>query len=607
MLIKTVCPYCGVGCSLKLEAKNNKITGIKPDVEDKVSEGKPCIKGMTCYQSIYAKDRIKKPMIRKGGKLAEVKWEEAYKYIHKKTKNLKEDEIAFYASSPATNEDLFLLQKFARETFKTENLDSCARLCHATTVYALNEMFGVKAMAARYGDYKNADCILIIDSNPKISYPIVFNKIMEAKKKGARIICIGEHLNETAEEADIYLEIAPGTQTAILNAILKEVVEKNKIRINEHLKNKISGYTKMTAAGICKTTTEKIARVVNEIVKSQKFVLTYGMGMTQHTNGVNNVFAAANLAIAKNGKIIPMRGKANIQGAGDMGFEPRGRGGTISSYIFYKPVKALYVMESNPAQSLPELNRAHKIMKKMFIVLQTSFPNLTMEYANVILPSCLWAEREGTYTNAESRVRWLNKATEPVYGKPNWIIVKELAAHFGKHYNYQNAGEIFKDIKKEIKEYGKISTEKLRKGESQFVERKERYRRYHPVEFEGVEEPTSKKYPYVLTTQRYMHQFCTGEMTSRTSLNKLSPEAHCLISKEDAIKLNIKEGQEIELRSRVGKVRIKAKISYKIPEKLLVVPYHFKHTLINKLVPLDYGPIVEEPNLKKIAVRVRVP
>ncbi|MEM4245227.1 MAG: molybdopterin-dependent oxidoreductase [Candidatus Nanoarchaeia archaeon] len=607
MLTKTVCPYCGVGCSLNLETKEGKIIGIKPDNEDSVSEGKPCIKGMTSYQSIYAKDRIKKPMIRKGGRLIETSWEEAYKYIHKKIKKYKNNEIAFYGSSPATNEDLFLLQKFARETFQTENLDSCARLCHATTVYAMNEVFGVKAMTAKYEDFKEADCILIIDSNPAISYPVVFNKIMEAKKKGATIIYIGEHPNETAEQSDIYVEIMPGTQTAILNAILKEVIEKNKVRVSESVKNKVSGYTKLRVAEICKTTPEKIARVAKEVVKSQKFVLSYGMGMTQHTNGASNVFAAANLVIAKNGKIIPMRGKANIQGVGDMGFEPEGRGETILSYVFYNPVKAMYIMESNPAQSLPELNRAHKIMKKMFIVLQTTFPCLTMEYANVVLPSCTWAEREGTFTSAESRIRYLNKAAEPKWGKPNWMIIKELAAHFGKHYNYKNADDIFKDIKKEIKGYEKISLGKVKKGESQFAERKIKYKRYHPAEFEGVEEPTSKEYPYTLTTQRYMHQFCTGEMTERTSLNKISPEAHCLVSKEDAIKLKIKDGQEIELKSRVGKVRIKAKISYKIPEKLLVAPYHFKQTLINKLVPLDYGPIVEEPNLKKIAVRIRVP
>ncbi|MFH1332553.1 MAG: molybdopterin-dependent oxidoreductase [archaeon] len=607
MLVKTVCPYCGVGCSLNIQVDKEKVVGIKPDSSDPVSEGKPCVKGLTSYQCIYAKDRIKKPMIRKGGKLKEVEWKEAYHYIQQKLKKIKPNEIAFYASSPATNEDLFLLQKFAREVFKTENLDSCSRLCHATTVYALNEVFGVKGMTANYEDFRNADCILLIGTNTKISYPVVFNKILEAKKKGATLICVNEYMNQTCEEADLYLEIAAGTETALLNAIMKEVVEKNKVGVNERMRNNISGYTKMRVAGICKTTTEKIARICNEVVKSQQFVIGYGMGMTQHTNGASNVFAAANLAIAKKGKVIPMRGKANIQGTGDVGFEPRNRGETISSYIFYKPVKALYVMESNPAQSLPELNRAHKIMKKMFIVLQTSFPSLTMEYANVVLPSCTWAEREGTYTSAESRIRMLKKAIEPVYGKANWRIVKELATYFHKHYHYKDAMEIMKEIKKEISDYKNISIEKLREGESQFAERKIKYTRYHPVDFEGFEEPTNKEYPYVLTTERFMHQFCTSEMSERTNLNKLDPEAVCLISKEDAIKLKIKDGQEIELKSRVGKVRIKAKISYKLPEGLLVAPFHFKQTLINKLVPLDYGPIVEEPNLKKIAVKIRVP
>ncbi|MFH1210733.1 MAG: molybdopterin-dependent oxidoreductase [archaeon] len=607
MLVKTICPYCGVGCSINLDVNNGKVTAAKPDPEDPVSKGRPCIKGLTSHQSIYAKDRIKQPMIRKGKKLKEISWKEAYDHIHKKLRKIKSNDIAFYASSPATNEDLFLLQKFARETFQTENLDSCSRLCHATTVYALNEVYGTKGMIATYEDYENADCILIIDMNPAVSYPVVFNKIMEAKKKGTKVICIGEHQNETAEQADIYVQIIPGTQVAFLNAILREVIEKNKVKVNEHLRNKIRSYTKLRVAEICKTTTEKIARVAEEVVKSQKFVISYGMGMTQHTNGASNVFAAANLAIAKNGKVISMRGKANIQGVGDMNFQPTGRGATILSYVFYKPVKAMYIMESNPAQSLPELNRAHKIMKKMFIILQTSFPNLTMEYANVVLPSCTWAETEGTFTSAESRIRKVSRAIEPVYGKPNWKIVKELATYFGKHYHYKKPEDIMKDIKKEIKEYNNLDIQKIERGESQFAERKVKYARYHPSEFEGIEEPTSEEYPYSLTTQRYMHQFCTGEMTDRTKLHDLSPEAHCLISKEDSIKLGIKDGQEIELKSRVGKIRIKAKISYKVPEGLLVAPYHFKQTLINKLIPLDYGPIVEEPNLKKAAVKIRVP
>lgn len=607
MITRTVCPYCGVGCSFFLETKNGKVVGIRPDDKDEVSEGKPCIKGMTSYQCIYAKDRIRKPMIRKKGKLVEVGWEEAYKHISKKLSVLKPEEIAFYASSPATNEDLYLLQKFAREAFKTENLDTCSRMCHATTLYAFNEAFGVKGMTAKYEDFKKADCIMLIGTNPKISYPVVFNKIMEAKRNGAKIIGVNEYMNESCQEADLFIEIAAGTETAFLNAMLKEVVEKNKVGVNERMRNNIKAYTKMRAAGICKTTTEKIAKAATEIVKSQSFVINYGMGMTQHANGATNVFAAANLAIAKKGKIIPMRGKVNIQGAADMGFEPRGRGETISSYVFYKPVKAMYVMESNPAQSLPELDRAHKKMKKMFIVLQTSFPSLTMEYANVVLPSCTWAEREGTFTTAESRIKYLKKVADPVMGKANWEIIKELARRFNKHYDYEKAEDITREIKKEVMGYGKVIVGKLKKGESQFVERKIKYEKYHPVDFEGVEEPTSKQYPFVLTTERCMNQFCTSEMSMRTKLNELGKEAECLISKEDSVKMEIKNGQEIELKSRVGKVRIKARISYNIPQGLLVAPFHFKKTLINKLIPLDYGPIVEEPNLKKVAVRITVP
>lgn len=605
MFIKTICPYCGVGCSLNLIVKNNRIEGIKPDKEDEVSEGRPCIKGLTSYQSIYSKDRIRKPMIRKKGKLEETTWEEAYQYIHKKIKNLKENEIGFYASSPAANEDAYILQRFARETFKTENLDSCARLCHATSVYALRESFGVGGMTTRYDHCREADCILIIGTNPKITYPVVFNKITEAKKRGATIICVNEYITETAEESDIHVSIKPGTESMLLNAILRGVITKNKTRLTKRLEETIKRYTKPRAAEVCGIDLQRLEWIIEKVAESKKFILMYGMGMTQHSNGAANVFSSINLTIAKQGEIMPMRGKANIQGVTDMGFEPRKRGETISSYIFHKPVKALYIMESNPAQSLPELNRAHKIMRKIFIITQTTFPNLTMEYANVVLPSCAWAEREGTFTNAESRIRHLNKAAEPAYGKANWEIIKELARHFGRNYEYHEASDITRDIIKNIEEYKKIDISKLKIGKNQFVERRVKYEKYHPATYEGIEEPTSKKYPYILTTERYKHQFCTSEMSKRTKLNELDPEAYCLISKEDSIKLNIKDSEEIMLESRVGKIKIKSKISYKLQNGLLVAPFHYRNTLINKLVPLDYGPIVEEPNLKKIAVNIK--
>lgn len=591
-LVRTICPYCGVGCSFDLIVNKDKVIGVRPWKQDPVSQGAPCIKGLNCYETIYAKDRIKKPMIRKKGKLVPVSWEEAYKYIHKNISKLKPSEIGFYGSGSATNEDNYLLQKFAREVFKTENIDSSARLCHATTCYAFKESFGIAAMPSKIEDFEWADCILVIGSNPRATYPVAFNKILKAKKQGAKLICVRDWKDETSQLSDFYVEIIDGTQLPFLNCVLNLLKTKSPKNVKK--------YTKEKVAKICGTTPEKIQKVANLVAKSKKFVLCFGMGMTQHSYGVDNVFSAINLVLAKKGKIISMRGKTNIQGCGDMGINPGKKGETITSSVFVDNVKALYLMGSNIAQSLPDLNKAHKSLKKMFIVQHAEYPNLTTEFANIVLPSCSWSETDGTFTNAESRVRFTNRAINPQHdSKENWRIILELAKYFNKNYDYKNALDIFKEIKKNIKGYKSLK-------DKQFVNRPIKFKKFHPAEFKGLEEPTSKKYPYVLTTERTMYQFCTGDLSQRSkSLNKLMPKPLCLISKEDAKALKIKTGNVITITSKVGKIKIKAKVEDNVPKNLLLVPFHFKESLVNKLIPLKYGKRVEEPNLKRVAVNIK--
>lgn len=605
--IHTLCPYCGCGCSFYLKIENRKVTGVIPDKKDPLSEGKPCIKGLNAHQFIYSEDRVKEPLIRKKNKLQPATWEQAYKFIHKNIKDLGPADIAFLGSSPSSNEDNFLLQRFARDVFKTNNIDSCARICHAATCYAFMHAFGISAMPSRITDYEAADCILIIGSNPKATYPIAFNKILKAKKKGAKLICVHDWKDETSHFADLYVQIQDATEIVFLNGLLNILVKQYGINVTGELKEVLKRYTKEHVAKVCRTNPENIQKTADLIAKSKKFVLGFGMGLTQHSYGVNNVFSAINIVIAKKGKIISMRGKANIQGVGDMGCLPKMGGETIISSLFLVPVKALYVMEMNPAQSLPYLDHVHKKLKEIFLIQHTSFSNKTTEFADVVLPCTTWAEHNGTFTNAESRVRYFEKAIEPLHkSKPNWVIIKELAKHFNKNYNYKSIFGIWKQIKKDISSYKNINTDKFKKHKSQFPNRPVKYQKFHPVEFEHLEEPTSEKYPFILTTERTMYHFCTGDMSTRSeTLMKLQPEARCLINPDDANNLKLKDNSIVKITSKAGSINIKIKISKDVPRNLLVTPFHFKEALVNKLFPLEFGPIVEEANLKRVAVNLK--
>ncbi len=607
MYVKTICPYCGVGCSFFLQVDDGKVTKVVENKNDPISEGHPCIKGLSSWETIYAEDRYKTPMIRKKGKLVETTWDEAYNYIYENMKDLKPDEVMFYGSSPSTNEDNYLLQKMAREIFKTDNVDSCARLCHAATCYAFDKIFGISAMPAKIEDWKAADCILIIGSNPESNYPVAFTqKILAAKKNGAKIIVVSVWKEQTAEQADLYIEIEGGTETVFFSAILKHLVDNQDAKVPKDIEETISKIKMPDVVNQCKITKQEFDKAVAMIAASKRFVLGFGMGITQHVCGVDNIFAACNLVLAKKGKIISMRGKANIQGVGDMGCQPEKGGKTMTTAMFLEPVKAFYIMESNPAQSMPNLNKVHDELKKKFVVIHTTYPNLTAEkFADVVLPCCTWAERSGTFTNAESRIRFVNKAIEPMYNtKPNYVILTELALKFGKKFP-NKIDDILKEIAQKRPGYEILDLDKLKSEKGQFVNREPKFQKYHLLLCKGEDVKPTKKYPFLLTTARIPFQFCTGEMSSRSAtLNKMAPEALCLIDPVDAKKYGIKDMQMIRIISEVGEIEIKASLTDKTAPGLLIAPYHYEKTLINKLVPLNFNSQVEEPNLKKIPVRI---
>jgi len=594
MFVKTICPYCGVGCSIILEIKSNRIVKTHPDKKDPVSKGKPCIKGLTVHETIY-NDRIKRPMVRKGKKLVEVSWKEAYNKIFENIRCLDGEDIALYCSSPATNEDAFLFQKLGREVFGTGNIDSCARLCHAATCYAFKETFGISAMPSRLSDIDKGDCFLITGSNPKTTYPVVFNKILEAKKKGAKVICVRQWSDDSVKESDLFVDIANGAHIPFLNSVLHLLVKEKAVKVPEHIAECVSNYPPKKAAQICKCQPSEIEEVAEAVKESKNFCLFYGMGLTQHSYGVSNVFSALNLVLAKKGKIFPMRGKANIQGVGDMGCVPDGL--TFISSVFLFPAKAFYIVHSDPAKSLPYLDKVHERLKKSFVVLQTTYPCLTMKFADVVLPSCSFAEKEGTFTNAESRIRELNRAVKPLHkSKPDWVIFSEIAERFGFKFSFNSIKDIQKEIKKRVPGYFR----------GNFVKRKIKKEVFHVAEFPGFESIASKEFPFILTTARRPYTFCSNTLSSRSkTLKKFGDKPVCYMNPKDASSMKIKNKSRVRITSCVSSITATAKISKNIPKGLVVVPFHFDKVLVNKLFPLQFDATVEEPNLKRVAVKIK--
>lgn len=632
--VETICPYCGCGCKLKYSVKRNRIIKAEPVKGDPTSQGKPCIKGLTSFEPLTV-ERIKYPMIRrhKGDILRKATWKQAYEFIKEKTKGLRHSQIIFTGSGEYTNEDNYVMQKFARVVFKTNNIDCCARLCHVSTAKAMHDAYGLSAMPAVMDDVLGADCILAVGTNPMYNYPVLFNRILEAKKKGAKLITVHAVPNATSKFSDIHMNVPYESLTPFIAGLLNAVARKSKTDIGgfAEMKKSVDYLTPQYISKLFGIDITLFNRVVNEIVASKKFVALHGMGLTQHANGTENAAALINLCTIKNGKSMPMRGKANVQGAADMGCCPDwlpfggsasaakeawgvdisiNEGAKITEALSNNPVRAAYIMGMNPAQSLPNLNEVHVQLQNMFVIYQHHHPSETMKFADVVLPSAMLPEKDGTTTNAERRVRRVRKAADSPAKKQDWEIICGLAKVMGcqKQFGYKTAEDVFKEIVRAVPPYAALSWQAVSKRDDCFADKEIQFRKLVPIEkIAQVESLRTKEYPFTLTTTRLQYHFCTGEATRRSrTMMKLQPKPVCKINDSDARNLGIKTGDQVLIKSVAGEVTIEAETDASVPSGMLIAPYHFESVLLNKVVPshrhLDER--TKTPNYKAVKVNV---
>jgi len=638
--VQSVCLYCGCGCKLNYQVEGKKITKVLPDFSDEVSEGKPCIKGLTIHE-VVEKGRNLQPLIRKNknSRFKKVSWQEAYDFIYKNTKDLAPEEVFFVTSGKITNEDNYIIQKFARIVFKTNNIDGCcSRLCHIATVKGLCNTFGTSATPWKMNDIYDVDCLLIIGSNPASNYPVIFNRILKAKNKGAKIISVQTIFNLISQHSNFSVTIQPGTETVLLNGIMNILINDKSYNRNaevlegfSRLQEIVKKYTPKLVSELCGITEEQLNELTAIIKNSKSFAVFHGMGLTQHVNAIENVHSLLNLIILKNGKLLSSRGEINVQGVGDMGCAPdilpvdsfisfdkleklwrceipKEKGKNIIEAFLVSPVKAAFISGFNPAQSLPNLTEVHKNLKNIFLVCLDSYSNLTSEFANVILPTPVLIERTGTITNGERRVRFVRKVTEPLgNSKPDWLIFKELSRLFWQenHFDFNSEKQIFEEIVKTIPTYFGINVDTVYDGKDAWADKQIKFTRFNPEEFEGTEDVRSEKYPFLLTTFRSQYHFLTGEATSKSkTLGKSTDGPYCYLNAEDAKQLKIKNGNKIRILSHVRSVIAEARIDERIPKGIVAMHFHFENLLVNKLFPTQFDEETFTPNYKMVAVRI---
>ncbi|MRR54357.1 MAG: formate dehydrogenase subunit alpha [Deltaproteobacteria bacterium] len=666
----TTCSYCGVGCQMDLLVKGGKVVGVEP-VDGLANNGLLCVKGKFGYNFVNHPDRLKTPLIKKDGAFVEATWEEALTLIADKVKSVKEaygpEALAGLASARVTNEENYLFQKMVRTVFGTNQVDHCARLCHASTVAGLATTLGSGAMTNSIVETVDSDVIFVTGSNTTETHPVIGAMIRQAKQKGAKIIVAEPRRIDLVKDAEVFLQITPGTNVALFNGMMNVILAEglqNREFIAERTENfdelveVVSKYSPEKVAEICGINAEDLKKAARMYATADKASIFYSMGVTQHSTGVSGVMGTSNLALLcghlgkESSGVNPLRGQNNVQGSCDMGCLPGDLPGyqkTANPEVIAKfekawgvplsdkpgltvteivgkagkgEIKVLYIMGENPMLSDPDLNHVQEALENTeFLVVQDIFLTETAELADVVLPAASFAEKDGTFTNTERRVQLVRKAIEaPGKAKADWEILVEVMNRLGYAKTYRNVAEIMDEIATVTPQYGGISFARLESGGLQWpcptadhpgtkFLHKGTFARgkglFKPAEYIPSAELPDTDYPFILTTGRILYHYHTKTMTGKVDgLNNLFPGSFIEIHPAAAAKLGIKDGEKVKVTSRRGDILSTAKLTAKVEENVLFMPFHFADGAANRLTNKALDPVAKIPEFKVSAATV---
>jgi len=579
------------------------------------------------------------------------------------------DSLAVLSSAKCTNEENYLLMKFGRAVLGTNNVDHCARLCHSATVAGLAQAFGSGAMTNSIEEIADASVIYLTGSNTTENHPIIALEIKKAvTKNGAKLIVADPREIELAKYAILWLRQRPGTDVALFNGLVNVIISEG-LEDKEFIDQRTEGYEELKKAVLKYTpeVVEKITGVPAEDIRKAARIyataptvsLIYSMGITQHTTGTDNVLSTANIAMLTGnvGKestgVNPLRGQSNVQGACDLGALPNVYSGyqkvtdpqvkekfskawradlsdkagltvvEILNAAYEGKIKGIFVMAENPAMSDPDLNHAREALKRTdFLVVSDIFMTETAELADVILPGVTIAEKNGTITNTERRVQLIRKAIAPVGdSKPEWQIICELAQKMGYNMSYSNPAKIMEEIASLTPIYGGMYYNRLEKAGLQWpcldinhpgtkYLHKDKFSRgkgkFSAAEFKEAAELPDEEYPFLFTTGRVLYHFHTGTVSRRSKgLNEIYPEALVEINPQDAQELKVEDGEFVEVTSRRGKIKAKAKVTEKSGKGVVFMSFHFHEAAANLLTNAALDPVAKIPEYKVCAVKIK--
>ncbi|HZQ08379.1 MAG TPA: formate dehydrogenase subunit alpha [Anaerolineae bacterium] len=690
-IVATTCPFCGVGCRLDLHISGNQISHVTTPYNDIVSKGNLCVKGRFGWDFIYHPERVLKPLIRKTPQTPghrtparlddwrEASWDEAIELVTSRFADIVTrygpDATAVFCCAKATNEDNYALQKMFRAVIGTNNIDHCTRLCHASSVVALQLAIGSSAMSNSASDIYDCDVAIITGSNTAESHPIIALQFKDAAMHyGTKLIIADPRRVEMVNFAALWLQQRPGTDVPLFSAMANVIIQEklhNETFIRERTENfeafakAMEDFTPEMAERISGVPAEKIVQAARMYATAKNGAIYWALGIPEHTHGTENALSLVHLALLtghigrKGTGLNPLRGQNNVQGASDAGAmpwhypgyqptddpevvekfrnkwgyaPPVGRGLTtteIANAWGTGQVKAQYIMGENPLMSEPNLRHAHHAIENLeFLVCQDLFINETARYADVILPSASFAEKDGTFTNTDRRVQRVRKAFEPFgESRADWEIVCEVATkleqklgYAGRTYwGYEHPSELFAEMAELVpayagKSYRRLETERLQwpcLDENHpgtpflFEETFPRGRgKFFPLVYQPSAEEPDAEYPFALTTGRVLYHWHGGTLTRHSNLDFAAPESFVEINPADAPRIPCANGSPVRVSSRRGSVVVRAHVTEKVAPGVVFIPFHYAEAAANTLTIDAVDPQAKIPEYKICAVKI---
>ena len=668
-VVRTTCTYCGVGCALEVKVKEGTVSGIQAPVDGATNRGHTCLKGRFAFEFYNHPDRLRSPLIRKNGTLTEASWDEAYDYTARRLSEIRDnygpDALAGISSARCTNEENYLMQKFFRIVIGTNNIDGCARVCHAPTAMGMQWAYGTGAATNSIDELYRTGCILLIGANPSAAHPVTGARIKAVVESGTPLIVIDPLKIELARLAKYHLQINPGTNVAVLNMFAYYLLTEG-LTDPDFIIRRTEGWEEFQKyllamdldemERVCGVNRELVRAAATEYGRAAVAMEFHGLGVTEHWQATKAITLISNIAmmtgnIGKEGAgVNPLRGQNNVQGAADMGVQPHQGAGyldvtnpaNIALYNAYynaehpsKPgyripemfaaagrgeLRALWIMGEDILQTDPNTCHVRSSLQGLeLLVVQELFMTETARMADVIFPASSFFEKEGTFTNGERRIQKVQKVVEPLEGtKPDGQIVVDMMNRMGYRQEGYSADVILREISGIVPFFKGVKWDELGHSGKQWPVKedgtetrilhtetfKRGMGRFHSWDYDVSPELNEHagRFPFILTTGRLLEHYNSGTMTRRTPNREIVTEDLLYVHPDDAGVKGLVSGDYARIFSPRGVTTMKVKVTDVVKPGVLYTTFHFPEAAINFLTSGIGDEFTLTPEYKVVAV-----